>query len=49
MKAQFKCPWCGTAFENGKELDLHARDHYSKCNADYQTISAHHNVAVVTG
>jgi uncharacterized C2H2 Zn-finger protein len=33
MKFEFKCPWCGTDFQNGKDLDLHARDHYSKNKA----------------
>jgi len=33
MKYEFKCPWCGTNFENGKDLDAHARDHYAKSTA----------------
>jgi len=28
MKAEFKCPWCGSDFRNGKNLDTHAREHY---------------------
>jgi hypothetical protein len=33
MELKFKCPWCGTDFEDGKELDSHAREHYLKCTA----------------
>ena len=29
MKIEFKCPWCGIDFQNRKELDSHARDHYA--------------------
>jgi uncharacterized C2H2 Zn-finger protein len=29
MKAEFKCPWCGNGFQNGKDLDTHARGHYT--------------------
>ena len=31
-KAEYKCPWCGSDFQNGKDLDAHAREHYAKCN-----------------
>jgi uncharacterized C2H2 Zn-finger protein len=27
---ELKCPWCGTNFQNAKELDIHARKHYCK-------------------
>jgi uncharacterized C2H2 Zn-finger protein len=27
---ELKCPWCGTNFQDAKELDVHARNHYSK-------------------
>jgi uncharacterized protein (UPF0212 family) len=27
---ELKCPWCGTNFENARELDVHARNHYCK-------------------
>jgi len=30
VKEELKCPWCGTNFQNAKELAAHARDHYSK-------------------
>src|SRR4030042_5745243 len=30
VKEKFKCPWCGTNFRNGRQLDTHAKDHYSK-------------------
>jgi hypothetical protein len=33
MNTDFKCPWCGTDFQNGRDLDTHARDHYAKRNA----------------
>lgn len=26
----FECPWCGTQFEEGKELEAHAKNHYVK-------------------
>jgi hypothetical protein len=29
LKAEYKCPWCGTNFQNGKDLDAHARKHYT--------------------
>jgi hypothetical protein len=28
MKDDYECPWCGSNFEDSKELDLHARKHY---------------------
>jgi hypothetical protein len=28
MKDDFECPWCGSNFENNKELHLHAQKHY---------------------
>ncbi|MFB3889544.1 MAG: hypothetical protein ACE14S_08635 [Candidatus Bathyarchaeia archaeon] len=28
MKAEFKCPWCGNSFRNGRDLDAHAKSHY---------------------
>jgi uncharacterized C2H2 Zn-finger protein len=27
---ELKCPWCGINFQNAKELDNHARNHYCK-------------------
>jgi hypothetical protein len=27
---RIKVPWCGTNFQEAKELDAHARNHYSK-------------------
>jgi len=27
---EFECPWCGTHFKDGRELDLHAKNHYVK-------------------
>jgi hypothetical protein len=30
MKEELKCPWCGINFEDAKELDEHARNHYTK-------------------
>jgi uncharacterized protein (DUF2225 family) len=27
---ELKCPWCGTNFQNARELDMHARNHYYK-------------------
>jgi uncharacterized protein (DUF2225 family) len=28
VKKKFRCPWCGTNFQTGQELDAHARIHY---------------------
>jgi hypothetical protein len=28
MKTHLKCPWCGLTFENGKDLNNHAKGHY---------------------
>jgi uncharacterized C2H2 Zn-finger protein len=28
MKDDFECPWCGSTFEDSKELHLHAQKHY---------------------
>lgn len=30
METLYKCPWCGCSFENGKDLHLHAKKHYTK-------------------
>jgi uncharacterized C2H2 Zn-finger protein len=30
METLYKCPWCGAIFENGKDLHLHAKEHYTK-------------------
>lgn len=30
METLYKCPWCGCSFENGKDLHLHAKEHYVK-------------------
>jgi uncharacterized C2H2 Zn-finger protein len=32
LKVEYKCPWCGTVFQNGKDLDAHAREHYAECS-----------------
>jgi hypothetical protein len=30
VKEELKCPWWDTSFQDAKELDKHARNHYSK-------------------
>jgi uncharacterized C2H2 Zn-finger protein len=30
VKEELRCPWCGSNFEDTKELDMHARNHYVK-------------------
>jgi len=30
VKEELKCPWCDANFEDTRELDTHARKHYSK-------------------
>jgi hypothetical protein len=27
-KLEYKCPWCGSDFESGQELNEHAKEHY---------------------
>ena len=41
MKVEFKCPWCGTDFQNGKELDTHAKKHYRE--ATILSVIKHNN------
>ena len=41
MKIQLKCPWCGTEFDNGKDLNNHAKSHYA------ETIEAYDEEVVI--
>jgi len=27
---EFECPWCGNRFDEGSELEAHAKNHYLK-------------------